>query len=254
MVKANVANFILENSCKLHCVLTLQFGKCCSFSSVTEDRNGYFSKMQWRTHKKCEDVRFGKNWVCVAVSYLEVKLRIMPIRLGVIKGTAGLLSFIPGHKECETKNNFYCTAAEQRHLESTWADILPNSFLYFLKEPETQPKEILHRGSILTCCISPGYCCEQPTWPGPWARQVCIRTEKNAAAFEQQLQPDSVLAGMPEVKSDKYWKAELCYQHALVPFICGEWSIHIFDGLRERKLNTVWYPRLLSPLRLTNRP
>lgn len=106
MVKANVANPILENSCELHRVLILLFGKCCSLSSVTEDRNRYFSKMQWRLPEKCEDVRFRKNLVYVVVSYLQMKLRIRPIRLGVIKGTAGLLSFIPGHKEHETKKNF----------------------------------------------------------------------------------------------------------------------------------------------------
>lgn len=44
--------------------------------------------------------------VYVVASYLQVKLRIRPINLGMIKGTAGLLSFIPGHEEHETKDNF----------------------------------------------------------------------------------------------------------------------------------------------------
>lgn len=74
-------------------VLILLLGKCCSLSSVTEDRNRYFSKMPWRLPEKCEDVRVRKNLVYVVVSYLQVKLKMKPIRLGLIKGTAGLLSF-----------------------------------------------------------------------------------------------------------------------------------------------------------------
>lgn len=39
MVKANVANPVVENICEVHSVLILLFGKGYSLSSVTEERN-----------------------------------------------------------------------------------------------------------------------------------------------------------------------------------------------------------------------
>lgn len=152
VVKANVAKPIVENNCELCCVLLLLFGKCCSLSSVTEDKNKCFMVVFccWFVSFVCLFlfIVFACGFCLFVLDAVEIVRKTWK-RMFYLSATCKwnrirLISLGHMHSFQDTKNMKLRTTVRAKASRGyTVQRPSQNSPVLFKRSPETWAKEIL---------------------------------------------------------------------------------------------------------------